>query len=131
MRRYHRDAETDHSLDSPVEDGAAVFTAAFSFEIGVVVGRIRIAVLAATLDQNVPLEGILSGETLIAVGAWERFHGQMNSLMPLEIVISIETLRALVAFERTIGRGGGHTMRRRVTSIEMLRTGNMSAIETR
>lgn len=49
------DAETDRSLDSSIEDGAAVFTTAFSFEIGVVVGRIRIAVLAAALDQNVPL----------------------------------------------------------------------------
>lgn len=77
------------------------------------------------------LEGILSGETLIAVRAWEGFHGQMDSLMPLQIMISIETLRALVAFERTIGRGGGHAMRWRMTSIKMLGTGDMSAVETR
>jgi hypothetical protein len=55
----------------------------------------------------------------------------MDSLMPLQIMISIETLRALVAFERTIGRGGGHAMRWRMTSIKMLGTGDMSAVETR
>lgn len=57
----HVDAETDHSLDPSIQDGTAIFTTAFSFEIGRLVGGVRIAFLATALDQNVSLENELVG----------------------------------------------------------------------
>lgn len=131
QRVPQEDAETDHSLDPSIQDRTAIFTTAFSFEIGRLVGGVRIAVLATALDQNVSLEGILAGETLIAVGARERLHRQMNSLVSLQIVISIEALRALVALKRSIGSLSGHSMRGLVGPIEMLSTGDMSTVESR
>lgn len=125
-------AETDQSLDTSIQDGAAIFAADFPFKIGSVVGGVRIAVLAAAFNEDVSLDKlvtsqdivsrlssthlkrVLSRETLITVGARERLHGQMNSLVAFQIVIAIEALWALVALEWSIGSRGGHAMRRRV-----------------
>lgn len=107
-------AETDQSLGTSIQDGAAIFAADFPFEIGGVVGGVRIAVFAAAFNEDVSLQGILSRETLITMGARERLHGQMDSLVAFQIVIAIEALWALVALEWSIGSRGGHAMRRRV-----------------
>lgn len=64
----------------------------------------------ATFDEYMPLEGILSRKALVAMGAGERFHCQMNTLVAFQIMVSVEALRALIALEWPII--GGLLLRR-------------------
>jgi hypothetical protein len=59
--------------------------------------------LAAAFDKNVTLQGVLSGEALVAVGAWKRLDCQMNPLVSLQVVVAVEALRALIALEWSVG----------------------------
>ena len=65
------------------------------------------------------------------MSARERLDGQVNPLMTLQVMVAVEALGALVAFERSVGGGPrkagmGHWVR----SIQMLRAGDMSTVET-
>jgi hypothetical protein len=66
--------------------------------------RVRVirALLSASLDQDMPLESILSGERLVTVFARERLDREMDALVTLEIVIAVEGLRALITLERAL-----------------------------
>jgi len=59
---------------------------------------------AASFDEDMSLKSILSRKALVAVTAWERLDGQMDSLVSLEIVVAVEALGALVASEWSIVR---------------------------
>lgn len=48
------------------------------------------------------LQGVFSGETLVATGTWEGFDSQVNPFMTFQIVIAVKTLRTLIAFERSV-----------------------------
>lgn len=56
----------------------------------------------STNKQVTHLEGIFSGEALVAERAGERLHGQVDALMPLQVVVPVEGLRALIALERPV-----------------------------
>lgn len=58
-------AETDQSLDTSIQDGAAIFAADFPFEIGGVVGGVRIAVLAAAFNEDVSLEKLVTSHDIV------------------------------------------------------------------
>lgn len=78
------------------------------------------------------LQCILAREALVTVCARERLHGQVNSLMTLQIMIPVEALGALITLERSVGGWTRHTMVGCwVRSIEMLRVGDVSTIESR
>jgi hypothetical protein len=78
--------------------------------IGLAIGRVALALrivaaardLAAAFNEDVSLERVFPRETLVAVGAREGLHGEMDSLMPLQVMVPVEALRALVALERTV-----------------------------
>ena len=48
------------------------------------------------------LESIFSGETLVAMCAWEWLDREMYPLMSLQIVVPVEALGALITLERSI-----------------------------
>lgn len=66
-----------HSSNSSIEDGAAVFTPAFTLDISpsLVAVRVRIAVLSAAFHKDMSLKSILAREALVTVRAGERLHG--------------------------------------------------------
>lgn len=64
------------------------------------------------------------------MGARERLYSQMNPFVALEIVISVETLRTLVACEGSV-RGWGRDAMRWVTAVQVLRVGDLTAVESR
>jgi len=48
------------------------------------------------------LERVLSREALVAVSAWERLDGQMDSLVSFQVVVAVEALWALIALEGSV-----------------------------
>lgn len=102
--------------------------------LGLVVGRVAFSLdviagggdLAATLDEYMTLERVLSREALVAVVAGEGLDRQMDPLVSFQIVIPIEALWALITFERPVIHGRwlvgrvSHKMRHRccVSAVE-------------
>lgn len=89
-----------------------IVAAGVGFDVGLAVivpSGLDIATLSTALYEDMSLQRILAREALVAMGAWERLHGEMDPLMALQIVIPVEALRTLVAFERPfdVGRRGG------------------------
>ena len=100
--------------------------------------------LAAAFDKNVTLwnllayahqlllgcatylQGVLSREALVAVGARERLDCQVNPLVSLQVVVAVEALRALVALEWSVGRG---RLLMRVVPHEVRHLSCMSTVE--
>jgi len=120
-------------LVTPVDHGAAVVASAFAFGAitGLITDRVRLAIFAAAFHQDVSLQCVLAGKALITMSAREGLDSQMNPLMTLQVMIAVEALGALVAFERSVcggpGKAGvGHWVR----SVQMLRAGDVSTVET-
>lgn len=67
----------EHSSNSCIEEGAAVFTPPFALDISpsLVAVRVRIAVLSAAFHKDMSLKRILAREALVTVRAGERLHG--------------------------------------------------------